>query len=186
MIWLDVRLTAMSLLCAPLIVLVVNVFRRGLRRQSTEIRRSMSQASGYFQEALAGARIVQLHGREKATLEEYQRLNYRYLKAYRISNWYDASLYAVMDGVSSLCIALLVWYGGGRSVSGAVSLGLLVAFIQYIQRIFIPVRELSAKVATIERALAALERIFGLLAVDASLPDGEHAPQTIQGRISVN
>ena len=186
MIWLDVRLTAMSLLCAPLIVLVVNVFRRGLRRQSTEIRRSMSQASGYFQEALAGARIVQLHGREKATLEEYQRLNYRYLKAYRISNWYDASLYAVMDGVSSLCIALLVWYGGGRSVSGAVSLGLLVAFIQYIQRIFIPVRELSAKVATIERALAALERIFGLLAVDTSLPDGEHAPQTVQGRISVN
>jgi len=185
MVWLDVRLTAMSLLCAPLIVVIVNVFRRGLRHQSTEIRRSMSQASGYFQEALAGARIVQLHGREKTTLDEYQRLNYRYLKAYRISNWYDASLYAVMDGVASLCIALLVWYGGGRSLSGAVSLGLLVAFIQYIQRVFIPVRELSAKVATIERALAALERIFGLLAVDAALPDGQHAPTSVQGHIAV-
>ena len=185
MVWLDVRLTGMSLLCAPLIVVVVNVFRSGLRRQSTTIRRSMSQASGYFQEALAGARIVQLHGREQATLEEYQKLNYEYLKAYRISNWYDASLYAVMDGVSSLCIALLVWYGGGRSVAGAVSLGLLVAFIQYIQRVFIPVRELSSKVATIERALAALERIFTLLGDDASLPDGDYAAPQVRGHLRV-
>lgn len=185
MVLLDVQLTATTLLVAPAIVVLVNFFRSRLRKHSTEIRKSMAAASGHFQEALAGAKIVQLHGREQATVEEYRALNFRYLNAYRISNWYDASLYAVMDGVASLCIALLIWYGGGRSLQGFVSVGLLVAFIQYIQRVFVPIRELSGKVATIERAFAALERIFGLLDVDASLPSGKHAPKSVRGEITV-
>lgn len=185
MVLLDVKLTLTSLLVAPFIALLVNFFRNRLRFHSTEIRRSMASASGFFQEALAGAKIIQLHGRQDATVQEYREQNYRYLRAYQISNWYDASLYAVMDGVAALCVALLIWYGGGRAVQGAVSVGLLVAFIQYIQRVFVPVRELSAKVATIERALAALERIYGLLDVDQRLPEGTHAPMTIDGSVEV-
>ncbi|MBM4344694.1 MAG: ABC transporter ATP-binding protein [Deltaproteobacteria bacterium] len=183
MVALDVHLTGMSLVVAPIIVVVVNFFRRQLRKYSTEIRRSMAEASGAFQEALAGARVVQLHGRRRATVQEYKALNYQYLRAYSLSNWYDASLYAVMDGVASLSIALVIWYGGGAALQGAVSVGLLVAFIQYIQRVFVPIRELSGKVATIERALAALERIFGLLDVDERLPQGDHAPAQVAGRI---
>ncbi len=189
MVALDLRLTLTSLLVAPLVVAIVQVFRRQLRIHSTEIRRSMSAASGHFQEALAGARIVQLSGRQQATLDEYKALNHRYLDAYRKSNWYDASLYAVMDGVASLCIALLIWFGGGRALLGsgdAVSVGLLVAFIQYIQRVFVPVRELSAKVATIERAFAALERIFGLLDTDERLPAGSHAPTSVRGDLDLD
>ena len=186
MLWFDVRLTAMSLLVAPFIVLLVNLFRRRLRFYSTEIRRSMSAASGHFQEALAGARIVQLHGREEATLDEYRSFNFRYLDAYRISNWYDASLYAVMDGVAGLCIAILLGYGAGRVVSGLGTPGLLIAFIQYIQRVFVPVRELSGKVATIERAQAALERIFGLLDEAVPLPSGDQIPAQIAGRVQID
>ncbi len=185
MFLLDVPLTGMTLLAAPGIVLLVEFFRRRLRFYSVDIRKSMSQASGHFQEALAGAPIVQLHGREQTTVEEYRRLNFSYLRAYRISNWYDASLYAVMDGVAGLAIAVLLWYGGGRNLQGAVTLGLLVAFVQYIQRIFVPVRELSGKVATLERAMAALERIFELLDADASLKSGTHAPRKVEGRIQV-
>ena len=183
MVILDVELTGLTLLVAPAIVLLVNFFRRQLRKHSTEIRRSMAEASGAFQEALAGAKVVQLHGRRAITVAEYKALNYKYLKAYQLSNWYDASLYAVMDGVASLSIALLIWFGGGRAVQGAVTVGLLVAFIQYIQRVFVPIRELSGKVATIERAMAALERIVGLLDIDESLPQGSHAPTTVAGAI---
>ena len=186
MLWFDVRLTGMSLLVAPFIVLLVNLFRRRLRYYSTEIRRSMANASGHFQEALAGARIVQLHGREEATLDEYRGFNFRYLDAYRISNWYDASLYAVMDGVAGLCIAILLGYGAGRVVVGIGSAGLLIAFIQYIQRVFVPVRELSGKVATIERAQAALERIFGLLDEAVPLPSGAQIPAQIRGRVQID
>ncbi len=185
MLWFDVRLTAMSLLVAPFIVLLVNLFRRRLRFYSTEIRRSMAASAGHFQEALAGARIVQLHGREDATLEEYRGFNFRYLDAYRISNWYDASLYAVMDGVACLCIAILLGYGAGRVVAGLGTPGLLIAFIQYIQRVFVPVRELSGKVATIERAQAALERIFSLLDEAVPLPSGDQVPAQLAGRVEI-
>lgn len=183
MLVLDVKLTGLSLLAAPLIVVVVNFFRRQLRKHSTEIRKSMAEATGMFQEALAGAKIVQLHGRRETTVEEYKALNRRYLQAYKASNWYDASLYAVMDGVASLCIALLIWFGGGAALQGAVSVGMLVAFIQYIGRVFVPIRELSGKVATIERALAAMERIVGLLDVDERLPEGRHAPAQVLGEV---
>ena len=187
MVALDVKLTAMSMLVAPLIVLIVNFFRARLRRHSAEIRRSMAEATGYFSEALSGHPIVQAHGREDPTLQEYKALNYRYLRSYHAANWYDASLYAIMDGVASLCIAILIWYGSGRYLEGAVTLGLLVAFIQYIQRLFVPVRELSGKVATIERAMAALERIFELLDVKQQLASGPYAPapSEIRGDVSV-
>ncbi len=185
MVALDLELTAISLLVAPIIVVVVNLFRRRLRHYSTEIRRSMARATGFFAEAVSGHRIVQMHGREAATVQEYKTLNHVYLAAYHRANWYDASLYAIMDGVAGVCIALLIWYGSGLHVEGEVSLGLLVAFIQYIQRLFVPVRELSGKVATIERALAALERIFGLLDVDTTLPSGEHAPKQVRGELAV-
>ena len=186
MVALDIQLTGWSLLVAPVIVVIVNVFRRQLRNYSTDIRRTMAEASGTFQEALAGAKIVQLHGRQAATVAEYKAANHKYLQAYQWSNVYDAALYAVMDGVASLCIALLIWFGGGRALQGAVSVGLLVAFIQYIQRVFVPIRELSGKVASIERALAALERIMGLLDVDERLPGGVHAPATVNGEITLD
>ncbi len=185
MLWMDTRLTLVSLMVAPLVVAIVNLFRRRLRSYSAEIRVAMAQATGHFSEALSGQRIVQLHGREQQTVAEYKALNYRYLRAYHRANWYDASLYAIMDGVAGLCIALLIWYGSGRYLEGLVSLGLLFAFIQYIQRLFIPIRELSGKVATIERAMASLERIFQLMDVDERPPQGTFAPETIHGAIEL-
>ena len=185
MLWLDMRLTLVSLLVAPLVVGIVNLFRRRLRRYSVAIRVAMAEATGQFSEALSGQRIVQLFGREKQTLKEYKALNYAYLRAYHRANWFDASLYAIMDGVAGLCVALLIWYGSQRYLEGSVTIGLLFAFIQYIQRLFIPVRELSGKVATIERAMASLERIFALMDVDERPPSGDFAPQEVRGAIEL-
>lgn len=183
MLVLDVHLTLVSLVVAPFVVLLVNRFRAGLRHWSAEIRVANAAAAGYFSEALSGRAIVQQSGREAQTLKEYKALNHRYLRAYHRANWYDASLYAIMDGVAGLSVAALVWYGAGQNLQGAVSLGLLVAFIQYIQRLFVPVRELSGKVATIERALASLDRIFDLLDVDETIAEGEHAPSRVAGAV---
>jgi ATP-binding cassette, subfamily B, multidrug efflux pump len=185
MLWLDVRLTLVSLVVAPFVVLLVNRFRAGLRYWSVEIRVANAASAGFFSEAVAGRAIVQQHGREQQTMREYKTLNHRYLRAYHRANWYDASLYAIMDGVSGLAVAALIWYGAGQNLRGAVSLGLLVAFIQYIQRLFVPVRELSGKFATIERAFASLDRIFDLLDVDERLPEGDHAPETVRGELEL-
>ncbi|NUN12124.1 MAG: ABC transporter ATP-binding protein [Myxococcales bacterium] len=167
MLLLDVKLTLLTFAVSPLLVLVVNIFRRKLREYSVVIRKSLSKVNGYLAENLAGLKVVQLFGREDKSLSEFRTLSYEYMDAFRKSNWYEASLYAIMDGVSNLCVALMLWYGGLRAVapehSGVLTVGLLVAFIEYITRVFVPIREFSGKLATLQRAVAALERIFGLL-----------------------
>ncbi len=165
---LDARLTLISLAVAPLLAIVVRYFSARLRALQLEIRKAQSVQSGYLAEQLAGVTVVQLFGREQATSSEYERLGGRYLRATKLANWYDATLYSLMDGISALCVALLIYYAApelfpATPAATGVTLGLLFAFIDYLQRVFVPIREFSAKLATIQRAVASLERIYSLL-----------------------
>ena len=165
MLTLDAELTLLTFCVAPLVIWIVNICRRKLREYGLKIRKSLSRLNGYLAEHLNGVRVIRSLGRAETSKQEFKELNYSYLSAYKKSNWYDASLYAVMDGLSNMCVALMLWYGGLRLLDGdtSLSLGLLVAFVEYTSRLFIPVRDLSGKFATLQRAMAALERIFGLL-----------------------
>ncbi len=165
MLWMDVRLTLLTFAASPVLVVIVDVYRRGLRRFSTRIRKALSRLNAYLAESLNGLDVIRAFGREELSGEEFRRLNFQYLDAYRKSNWLDASLYAIVDGVTSATIALMLWFGGARHIGGesAVTLGLLVAFIEYISRVYVPIRELSGKFATLQRAAAAMERIVRLL-----------------------
>jgi ATP-binding cassette subfamily B protein len=165
---LDARLTLISLAVAPLLAILVRYFSSRLRALQLEIRKAQSVQSGYLAEQLAGVTVAQLFGREQATASEYERLGGRYLRATKTANWYDASLYSLMDGISALCVALLIYFAAPQlfpatPAATGVTLGLLFAFIDYLQRVFVPIREFSAKLATIQRAVASLERIYGLL-----------------------
>ncbi|GMV43729.1 MAG: ABC transporter ATP-binding protein [Myxococcales bacterium] len=172
MLLLDVKLTLLTFAISPVLVGVVDLFRRRLRHYSEVIRRSMAKTNGFLAENVVGVKVVQLFGREEKSVKELKEMSYEFLDAYRRSNWYEASLYAIMDGAASICVALMLWYGGGRHLDGALTVGLLVAFIEYISRIFVPIRELSGKVATLQRAVAALDRVFGLLDTHAEVPAG--------------
>lgn len=164
---LDWRLTLVSLAAAPLLWVTVAHFSARLRALQLEIRRAQSVQSGYLAEQLAGVTVLQLFGREKAAVQEFERLGDRFLRAVKTANWYDAGLYSVMDGVSAMCVALLIYFAAPYLFEdvarSGVTLGLLFAFIDYLQRVFIPIREFSAKLATIQRAVASLERIYGLI-----------------------
>ncbi|MBK9752807.1 MAG: ABC transporter ATP-binding protein [Nannocystis sp.] len=165
---LDARLTLISLAVAPLLAVLVRFFSSRLRALQLEIRKAQSVQSGYLAEQLAGVTVAQLFGREQATGDEYERLGGRYLRATKTANWYDASLYSLMDGISALCVALLIYFAApelfpATPAATGVTLGLLFAFIDYLQRVFVPIREFSAKLATIQRAVASLERIYSLL-----------------------
>ncbi|WP_434421836.1 ABC transporter ATP-binding protein [Nannocystis pusilla] len=164
---LDWRLTLVSLAAAPLLWVIVAHFSARLRTLQLEIRRAQSVQSGYLAEQLAGVTVLQLFGRERAAVQEFERLGDRFLRAVKTANWYDAGLYSVMDGVSAMCVALLIFFAAPYLFEdvarSGVTLGLLFAFIDYLQRVFIPIREFSAKLATIQRAVASLERIYGLL-----------------------
>lgn len=174
MLLLDWKLTLVSLSLAPLIVVIVDLFRRKLRVLSLIIRSSLSRLNGYFAERIYGVTTVQLYGVEDRTRQTFRGLSYRYLDAYRRSNWWDAGLYAIMDGMSALAIGSMLWFGAARfgDPGSAVTLGLLVAFVDYLGMIFGPIRELSGRIATIQHAVAALERIFGLLDTSDRVPEG--------------
>lgn len=176
---LSAKLTLLSLAVAPFLAIIVRVFSAKLRGLQLEVRKAQAVQSGYLTEQVSGATVVQLFGREAATVGEYNRLGQRFLRAQKTANFYDALLFSLMDGISALCIALMIYFGApGLMESQGLTLGLLFAFIDYLQRVFVPIREFSGKLATIQRALAALERIYGLLDEPAEARAGATAAAT--------
>jgi ATP-binding cassette, subfamily B, multidrug efflux pump len=162
---LDPLLAAITLTVAPVLVILVRYFGAALRRLQLETRKAQAAQTGFLAEQLGGVTVVQLFGREKSAHDEYARLGLRFLSATKNANWLDALLYSLMDGIAAFAIALLLWFAAPQVTleGGTITLGLLFAFVDYLQRIFVPVREFSGKLATIQRAAASLERIYGLL-----------------------
>ena len=184
MFTLDAELTLISLLVAPPLAIIVRYFSRRLRALQLEVRRAQGAQSGYLAEQLTGVTVVQLYRRQEAAIEEYRRLGGRYLRATKTANIYDALLYALMDGISALCIALMIYFAAPSVTThgdGHLTLGLLFAFVDYLQRVFVPIREFSGKLATIQRALAALDRVYGLLDEPAETRHPAGAPDPIAG-----
>lgn len=171
------QLTLISLSVAPVLFVLVRWFSSALRSLQLEIRRAQGVQSGYLTEQLSGIDVVQLYGREQHALRRYDALGQRFLHANKLANIYDSLLYSLMDGIAAFCVALLLFFGapallGASGLGGeedvwgfadTLTLGLLFAFVDYLQRVFVPIREFSNKLATIQRAAASLERIYGLL-----------------------
>ena len=162
---LDAKLAIITLALAPVLVVLVRMFSAILRRLQLEVRKAQAVQTGYLAEQLAGITVVQLFRREQAAHAEYERLGRRYLRATKQANIYDALLYSLMDGIAAMSVAVMLYVAAPDVLveRGAITLGLLFAFIEYLQRIFVPIREFSGKLATIQRAVASLERIYGLL-----------------------
>ena len=104
-------------------------------------------------------KTVQLYNAEANVTEEFRRRNKVFYKAQNESNFYDALLFSLVEGVTTFALALVLWYAAGASLEGLVTLGVLIAFMEYIQRLFVPVRELSQQLAILQRAMAALDHI---------------------------
>jgi ATP-binding cassette, subfamily B, multidrug efflux pump len=162
---LSPKLTIITLTVAPVLFVLVRYVGAALRRLQLEVRKAQSRQTGFLAEQLSGVTVVQLFGREQSARDEFARLGTRYLSANKWANWLDAGLYSVMDGISAFSIALLIYFAAPEVVleHGALSLGLLFAFVDYLQRVFGPIKEFSGKLASIQRASASLDRIYGLL-----------------------
>lgn len=182
---LDWRLTLVCGSTAPLIIIVVEVFRRRLRAWSLVIRAAMSKLNGYFAERVHGMTVVQLFGAQASSRAEFAALGEVYAEANRRSNWWDAGLYAIMDGMSALAVGLLIWYGADRvfEPQSGVTLGLIVAFVDYLNKVFVPIREFSGNLATLQRSTAALERVFGLLDTREAVGQGVERVERVEGHV---
>ncbi len=188
MLLLDWRLTLVACSVAPFIIGVVEIFRRQIRKWSVVIRASLSKVNGFFAERIHGMTVVQLYGAEQKTRDAFQALGFEYADAYRRSNWWDAGLYAIMDGMSAFAIGAMLYYGAGQTLSpeSGVTLGLLVAFVDYLGKAFVPIREFSGNVATLQRSTAALDRVFDLLDTHEAITPGHVVLESAKGDVRFN
>lgn len=182
---LDWRLTLVAFAFSPVIWWVVGWFRRRLRPLSLTIRASLSALNGFFAEQIYGMSLVQLYGAEAKSQRRFEDTSGEYMRAYHAANWLDAGLYAVMDGMSALAIGAVVWFAAIQFTDAdtGVTIGLLVAFVEYLGRIFVPIREFSGRIAAIQHATAALERVFGLLDSEDRVAEGTIDPGAIRGDV---
>jgi ATP-binding cassette subfamily B multidrug efflux pump len=166
---LDARLTVITFLVLPPLGAAVEWIRRRAREAFRDIRSRISELNTYLSEQVQGVQIVQAYGREKASQAEYDKINQDYRGANYRAIYLDALLYSVVDTVSIICVALVLWYASIHagilhgSAGEAAYIGTVVAFYQYIQQFFVPIRDLSTKYTIIQSAMAAAERVFGFL-----------------------
>ena len=186
MLWLDWRLALVTYAIVPVLFAVAAYFRLRARDAYREVRRRLARLNAFLQESLQGMAVIQLFAREAHERQRFDRLNQEYRRSLFRSTVFEASLYATVEALGSVALALLVWYGGGRILAGALTFGVLVAFIQYTNRFFLPIRDLGAKYTVMQAAMASAERIFGLLDRPAAIvtPAAPRAPGAREGRAS--
>ena len=163
MLYIDLHLALVSLALIPPVVLAINFFRIKARHTYRQIRERIARLNAYLGEAIAGMAVIQLFAREDKSYREFRELNAAHRDAYHLSNLYEASLYSMVEAAGSISVALLLWYGGGEVLHAVIGIGTLVAFKEYLHRLFIPLRDFSQKYAVMQSAMSSAERIFQLL-----------------------
>jgi len=162
---IDFKLTLVALAAAPVLLAVAALARHYVRDAFRELRARLAALNTFLQEHVTGMKIVQMLGRQRDVAARFDERNRGFRDANLRAIKADSVLFAVVEMVSSFAVAALLLGAAGRIASGTLTVGVLVAFIQYIDRFFMPIRDLSTKYTIMQSAMAAAERIFGLLDV---------------------
>lgn len=186
MLLLDWRLALVTLVVLPVIAFVSQLFQRWMRDTYRQQRIRIARVNAFLQENISGMLIVQLFNREARKFQEFDTLNSSYRDANMAAVRLFALFFPIINFLAALSTALLLWYGSGGVLSGVITLGVLVAFFQYTDRTFQPIRDLADKYNIMQGAMASAERLFMLLDEQATVQDPSH-PQpldTVRGDIT--
>ena len=159
LIILSWKLTLVVLLILPPIYFVSNFLRSRLRHYYNLTREALAGATGYLQECLNGVKTIQLYAAEAKVRKQFEAKTRHFFKAQTHSNFFDAALFSVIEGITSIALALMLWYGAQQILTGLVSIGVLVGFINTLNRIFVPIREFTQQISVFQHSLSALENI---------------------------
>lgn len=188
MIILNLKLALVSFSILPFLLVGTLLIRKGMRKVYREIRIKLAEISAFIHENLAGIKVIQLYLREKKNEESFQKINGAYFNATLKANFFDAFLFSFVEVSGAFAVAFILWYGGMKEMEGAITFGVLVAFIEYLNKIFVPIKDLSAKFSVIQAAMAAMERIFSLIDTkpDIKEPSDPLMMKEISGKIEFN
>ena len=179
----ELTLVAVSVL--PLLFYATFWFRSKVRVAFLNVRDQISRVNSFVQEHINGMSVVQLFNREEKEFDRFKDINSGHREAHINTIFYFAIFWPTVEVLSSIAMALVVWYGGGRALMGEVTFGILLAFVQYVRQFFRPIQGLSQKFNTLQSALASSERIFGVLDTKDRIQDPKNpvAKPDIEGRI---
>jgi len=168
---LDWMLAIVTLAVMPLMLWVTFWFKRNVRTQYRQVRKQVARLNSFLQEHVTGMRIVQLFGREREEMNRFIRINDLHRTAYLKTVFFHALFWPAVDIIASSAIGLVLWVGGMRALAGGLTVGILIAFVQYARQFFEPIRNLSEQFNTLQSAMAGAERIFDVLDNDYSLKE---------------
>jgi ATP-binding cassette subfamily B multidrug efflux pump len=187
MLWMDWQLTLVTLVTVPLLMFATSWFRKGARRGYDMVRTKLARINAYLQEHFSGAQTVQIFNAEKKSLGQFDRINDDYRNANVQTIFYYAVFFPLVDLIGAIGVALIIWWGGWRVMSGggAMTIGALVAFIQYSQALFQPIRDISDKYNVLQAAVVASHRIFKTLDLPIAVTTPEQPKKSgrAEGRI---
>jgi ATP-binding cassette subfamily B multidrug efflux pump len=184
MLWIDWRLAVTSLALLPAVGAIIHRARRAARYISRRVLQRLAAISGHVQEAVSGMTAIALAGREAASQRTLERLNGEHRDATAAGNRVEVALFSLVEAASAVSVAAVLWQGGRLGAHAAVQVGTIVAFVQYVQQLFVPIRELTGKYSVLQTAAGAAERLFALLdTAEEPVPDRPRVPARVRGEV---
>lgn len=167
------RLTLIVLLVLPFILYATRIFQIKMKVAFEEVRTQVANLNTFVQERITGMKIVQLFSREKIEYEKFQDINNKHRKGWIKTVWYNSIFFPIAEMSTSVTIGLILWYGGIRIISGsdAITLGVIIAFVELSQMLFRPLRQIADKFNTLQMGMVAANRVFGILDTEARIED---------------
>lgn len=166
------QLTLLVLTVLPFILYATRVFQKKMKIAFEDVRNQVANLNTFVQERITGMKIVQLFTREKVEYDSFKEINNKHKKAWVKTVWYNSIFFPIAEMSTSITIGLIVWYGGLRVVeSDALSLGIIIMFIELAQMLFRPLRQIADKFNTLQMGMVAANRVFGILDTQATIKD---------------
>jgi len=174
MFTMDVRLSFVTLSVLPVLFYATFLFRRKVRESYRDVRLHLARLNSYMQEHVTGMNIIQIFHKQKSEKEKFSSINNDYRQANIKSVFYYAVFFPTVELLSSIAVGLIIWYGGGEVIKDTLTVGVIIAFTQFVEQFFRPIRDLSEKYNIMQTAMASSERIFKLLDNDTFVKNPEN------------
>jgi ATP-binding cassette subfamily B multidrug efflux pump len=192
----DWKLTLITLIPMPFLMLATYVFKEAIKSAFQEVRTQVGRLNTFLQEHISGVSIIQYFAREEQEMRKFKEVNRKHRDAHIRSNWYYSIFFPVVEIISAMSLGLLVWYGSKRILSdqewtmisaapSGVTPGLVVAFITFTNMLYRPIRQLADKFNTLQMGMVGADRIFKVLDTDEkTVNTGKQKPAAMKGQIS--
>ena len=183
MFTIDWRLALISLSTIPILIIATYIFKNAIKKSFQNVRTEVTRLNAFVQEHIIGMLVIQVFNRENAEMKAFKKINRRHRDAHIASVWAYSIFFPIVEILSALSIALMVWFGAKEIIMDTVTIGNLVAFILYINMLFRPIRQLADRFNTLQMGMVASERVFKLIDNEQIVTDGEKEISRIANQV---